>query len=100
MPTALLAWIPHIFYHNANPMGFENVATWNHIRVKKKCIFVLSNTESILIPDVTQVLNNYAFQGVAEMLRPTSALAIHLLKCAAKAFDKVIATNTTLKRWR
>ena len=26
-------WIYGLFfYHNTNPMGFENVATWNHNR--------------------------------------------------------------------
>ena len=30
-------------------------------------------------------MTNYAFQGVARMLKFVTALAIHLIKCAAKA---------------
>ena len=30
-------------------------------------------------------MTNYAFQGVATMLKFVTALAIHLIKCAAKA---------------
>ena len=31
-------------------------------------------------------MTNYAFQGVARMLKLLTALAIHLIKCAAKAY--------------
>ena len=31
-------------------------------------------------------MTNYAFQGVARMLKFVTALAIHLIKCAAKAY--------------
>ena len=31
-------------------------------------------------------MTNYAFQGVVRMLKFVTALAIHLIKCAAKAY--------------
>ena len=31
-------------------------------------------------------MTNYAFQGVVTMLKFVTALAIHLIKCAAKAY--------------
>ena len=37
-------------------------------------------------------MTNYAFQGVGRTLKSLSALAIHLIKCAAKAnFQPVLA---------
>ena len=38
------------------------------------------------------LMTNYAFQGVGKMLKFITALAIHLIKCAAKAHYLLVFT--------
>ena len=45
----------------------------------------------------TRKLTNYAFQGVGARIKSVSALAIHLLRCLAKADDHFIGQTSTLK---
>ena len=43
-------------------------------------------------------MTNYAFQGVGQTLNLITALAIHLIKCAAKAHCR-LALDPSLKAW-
>ena len=43
-------------------------------------------------------MTNYAFQGVDGMLRFITALAIHLIKCAAEAYYLLVLAPS-LKAW-
>ena len=43
-------------------------------------------------------MTNYAFQGVGPLLKLASALAIHLIKCAAKA-NYLLVLTPSLKAW-
>ena len=43
------------------------------------------------------LMTNYAFQGVGPTLYTITALAIHLIKCTAKALSNFVRIVSTLK---
>ena len=49
------------------------------------------------MPHIRHLMTNSAFQGGGQMLRTITALAIHLLKCAAKAVVAFNSRVSTLK---